>query len=322
MAALSGRRPESPREEILCEVFAEVLGLERVRPDDDFFDLGGYSLLALRLERRLLARGVQMSAVSLLQTPTPAGLASRTDLLCVRDELAVLPIREHGTDFPFFFVHPAGGSSWCYTALAEFVPGSHPLYGLQARGQDDASLRAGLVGEMAVDYVKQIRSLQETGPYHLAGWSFGGLVAHEIGVQLQAAGEQVAELILLDAYPAGGWRSQDVPDLDQILDKIRREADPIRAGISHEQLMNLASLRQNNISIALAHEPSIFSGDCVLIVAAESNPVNESAAARWKPYVSGQIQLASVACCHDDIIQPHMAGPTWAEVERLLTQRR
>jgi thioesterase domain-containing protein len=78
-----------------------------------------------------------------------------------------------------------------------------PLYGLQARGLGDAAAALpGTVAEMAADYIGQIRAVQPSGPYHLLGWSLGGVVAHEMAVQLQAAGERVAALVLLDAYPA------------------------------------------------------------------------------------------------------------------------
>src|SRR6202035_6200465 len=95
----------------------------------------------------------------------------------IRDALGVLlPIRAHGSNPPFFCMPPGGGVSWCYMPLARYVPADYPLYGLQDRGLDGASQLAGSVRDMAADYLEQIRAVQGSGPYHLLGWSFGGIV--------------------------------------------------------------------------------------------------------------------------------------------------
>lgn len=333
MAALSkpGQNPPRQeiyrREEILCEAFAKVLGLEQVGPDGDFFDLGGSSLLALRLEQELLGRGARIPALALLETPTPAGLANRPDLLRKGDGINIFPLRGRGDDFPFFFIHIAWGLCWSYLHVAEHIPAAHPLYGLQARRGDDDPGFPGSIREMAADYIASICTIQENGPYHIAGWSFGGLVAHEIGVQLQATGEQVAELILFDAFPADPDRVADtarwpvkfrhVPSLDEIIEDMYRESALIPVGLSQQEIMALARIRQNNIKIGLAHEPSKFDGDLILIAAAESHPGKKSVSDPWKNHVSGTIHESSVPCVHNDMFRPDMAGRTWAEVEEL-----
>jgi thioesterase domain-containing protein len=326
MAAVPEQSQKSPREELLCEAFAEVLGLEQVGVDDDFFDLGGSSLLALRLEGRLLAKAVRVPALALLETPTPAGLANRPDLVSRRDGLGVLPLRDGGDDFPFFFMHAGWGWCWCYFSVVEHVPDSHPIYGLQARGENDGPGLPGSLKEMAADYITKIRALQEKGPYHLAGWSFGALVAHEVGVQLQAAGEEVAELIFFDPFPGGynnsvadfgRWRSRQVPVLEDMIEDTGKEASLLPVGLSKQEIMDRARTRQNNAMIGIAHEPSRFEGDCLVIVAANGYPGITSVADGLQNYVSGKIHEAFVPCVHNDMFNPDMAGQVWTEVERL-----
>jgi thioesterase domain-containing protein len=321
MAVPSQQDSIATRERILCEVFAEILGLDCVGVNDDFFDLGGYSLLALKLEHQLLTRGVRVSAIALLQTPTPAGLARRSDILCVRDELGILPLRDHGSDFPYFFMHIAWGWCWCYLPVVQHVHESHPIYGLQGRGQHGTSNLPGSISDMAADYIEKIRTVRKSGPYHIAGWSFGGIVAHEVAVQLQAVGEQVANLIIFDWYPPDPTRRKAPcrPTLDDMMKDMRDEIDLIPAGISDEQVMDIVRMRQNNIKIAVDHKPSLFDGDCML-VAAEYNPAHKAATDRWAPYISGETYMTAVPCAHNDMFRPDMAGQTWAAVERLLEQ--
>ncbi|MFD0690813.1 non-ribosomal peptide synthetase [Actinomadura fibrosa] len=330
-------------EDVLCAAFAEVLGLDAVGVDDDFFASGGHSLLAAKLAARLAERGVAVSVRDLLMGRTVGGLMARMDLASVHDALDVLlPIRTSGDGTPIFCVHPGSGMSWCYMPMARHVPDGFRIYGLQARGLDGTTGLSGSVREMAADYAAQIRSVQETGPYHLLGWSFGGVPAHEIAVQLQAAGEEVAALVIMDTYPpapggrpdsaAGGRRDEPVRDgaagdeegvLEHLMERMRREAGHILGAISDDEYRTLARVFRTNMTIRGAHEFGRFDGNALLLVADEGRDEGEAMAGRWAPYISGEISEVRLPCKHSDMIRPDMLARAWAAMEAWLgTTRR
>ncbi|MFE1905517.1 amino acid adenylation domain-containing protein [Streptomyces gardneri] len=204
------RGPRDSREETLCGLFAETLGVETVGVDDGFFDLGGHSLLATRLIAGIRrAFGVDLGIQALFEAPTVAGLAARlTDdgpTTPTGDSLGpLLPLRPRGAvahAAPLFCVHPAAGISWVYAGLLRHLGPERPLYGLQARGLTPPELPAAGLDAMVKDYLAQLRSVQPEGPYHLLGWSFGGIIAHALATRLRAEGQEVALLALMDAYP-------------------------------------------------------------------------------------------------------------------------
>ncbi len=114
----------------------------------------------------------------------------------------LLTLRAHGSTPPLFCVHPGSGLGGGYAGLLRHLGTTRPLHALQALGLDAPSERLpASVEEMAADYVRRIRTVRPSGPYHLLGWSFGGLVAHAMATRLQSQGEQVGVLAVLDAYP-------------------------------------------------------------------------------------------------------------------------
>ncbi|EWM10646.1 dimodular non-ribosomal peptide synthetase, partial [Kutzneria sp. 744] len=202
VTSIEGRGPRSPREVLLCQLFAEVLKVEQVSIDDNFFDLGGHSLLATQLVSKIGAvLGAQLSIRTLFDAATVAELSTQLDEGDERDPFAMLlPLRTGGDGHPLFCVHPVGGLSWCYSTLLRGLDRDTPVYGLQSRslsgGQPPATLE-----ELVGDYVDQIRKVQPTGPYHLLGWSMGGHLAHAVAASLRQAGDEVPVLVVLDAYP-------------------------------------------------------------------------------------------------------------------------
>ncbi|HST59162.1 MAG TPA: amino acid adenylation domain-containing protein, partial [Longimicrobium sp.] len=194
--------PKPGMEERLAAVWQEVLGVERIGAHDDFFDLGGQSILATRLVARLRGElGVDVPVAMLVQAPTIEAMARALAAgeRAVRPPL--VPLQTFGERPPLFLVHPAGGHVICYRGMAVSLAPDQPVYGLQPRGLEDGMEPIDSLPEMAAYYVEAIRRLRPRGPYRLGGWSFGGVVAWEMARQLRAAGEAVDLLALLDTAP-------------------------------------------------------------------------------------------------------------------------
>jgi thioesterase domain-containing protein/aryl carrier-like protein len=337
-----GRGPATVPEELLCQVFAEVLGTQQVGVDDNFFALGGHSLLAVQLVEQLRAHGVQVSVRNVMEAPSVAELITRLSVSSLRDGIGtLLPIRVHGDKPPLFCLHPVGGLSWCYMPLARYVPADYPLYGLQARGLDGTSPLPASVRQMAADYIEQIRTVQQSGPYHLLGWSFGGVLAHEIAIQLQAQGEQVPVLVVMDAYPPTQEASQpqasgqvepaqqpDDPDshvtpppsgpdtrLPDIIDSLRSEAGPL--AVSDEEFTAFARVALHNEMIMIEHKLARFDGALLIIAAAKERP-EKFFAALWEPYVTGEISETLVPCTHFEMWQPDIMAQVWNDISTWL----
>jgi len=204
--------PRNPLEETLSEMWAEVLGVPCAGVRDDFFEMGGHSLLAVRLFSKLLAAfpGFQPSLAVLLQAPTVEQFASM-----IRNQHAVwsclVQVREGKGRPPFFCVHGAGGNVLSLRDLAMALPSELPFYCLQARGLDGRSTPFASVEETAEHYVELIRGVQPQGPYYLGGGSYGGRVAFEMARRLRMMGQQVGLVTLIDTSNTAYARSLSKP---------------------------------------------------------------------------------------------------------------
>lgn len=330
-AAVTGRGPRTPQEEILCDLFMEVLHLPRVGIDDRFFDLGGHSLLAVQLMSRIReALGVELSIGNLFEAPTVAGLAERLEMGSSQSALDVLlPLRTSGDKPPLFCVHPAGGLSWCYAGLMTNIGTDYPIYGLQARGIGQREELPKTLDDMAADYIKQIRTVQPKGPYHLLGWSLGGNVVQAMATQLQNQGEEVSLLVMLDAYPNHFLPIKEAPDDEEALiallalggydpdslgDKpldfeaaieiLRRDGSAL-ASLDETVILNLKNTYVNSVGILGSYKPKTFRGNVLFfrstIIPEWFDPIEPDS---WKPYINGQIEQIDIGCRHKDLCQP------------------
>jgi amino acid adenylation domain-containing protein len=193
-------QPQDPLECKLSQIWSQILHVRPIARDDNFFDLGGNSLLALRMFGQIQKTlGINLPLATLFAAPTIAQLAN---LMLDQDWSApwssLVSIQPHGTKPPFFCVHPLGGHVLCYQPLAEALGKDQPFYGLQARGLDGRPISLTSLEEMAADYVQEIKLIQPQGPYFLGGHSFGGFVAYEMARQLEQQGDKVAMVALID----------------------------------------------------------------------------------------------------------------------------
>ena len=190
---------DAPTTEKLRAIWEAVLGLEGIGDEDDYFDLGGTSLQALEVFRLIEDRlGVDLPLSILLEAATIADLTEVVEDPSRRFKPLVL-LRPGTGGPPLFFVHSIWGDVIEMRQVAMAMKTDVPIYGLRARGLNPDQEPQRTVEEMAAFCIEAIRDHQPEGPYRVAGYSFGGLVAYEIARRLSEEGEQVSWLGLLDA---------------------------------------------------------------------------------------------------------------------------
>lgn len=198
-------KPKNDVEQRLLDIWTSLFGLAEIGTDSDYFDLGGDSLLAIRLFQRIETEfKIRIPMSTLLQAPTIELLAEHIqrngsrDLTTSDKWSSLVSVQPKGSRPPFFCVHGAGGNIVYYLDLARHLGPDQPFYGLQSQGLDGKSAFLTSIEEMAACYVKEIRSLQPRGPYFLGGYCMGGTIALEMAQQLRAQGQEVALLALMD----------------------------------------------------------------------------------------------------------------------------
>ena len=199
--SLNRKPPADDRTEgQLATIWKEILGLESVSFEQNYFDLGGDSSLAVQMFAEIeKIFGVKLPLATLYETPTIEELSR-----VIRGETEttgwspLVVIQAQGSRPPFFCFHGAGGNVLIYRELSRRLGSDQPFYGLQAQGLDGTQPPLTKVEDMAALYVKEIRRVQPRGPYFLGGYCGGGTIAYEAAQQLQAAGERVALLALFD----------------------------------------------------------------------------------------------------------------------------
>lgn len=211
---------DTVRQQLTC-LWQDLLGVASVGVDDNYFDLGGDSSLAVQLFAQIerVCR-VKLPLATLYEAPTIAELAR-----ILSGEVAssgwspLVPIQTSGSRPPFFCMHGAGGNVLSYRKLSHHLGPDQPFYGLQSKGLDGGCEPLKTIEEMAALYVGHIRTVQPRGPYFLGGYCMGGTVAYEVAQQLQAFGDEVALLALFDTM---NWHKIPVSEWSKISHAVQR----------------------------------------------------------------------------------------------------
>ncbi|MFB7721388.1 amino acid adenylation domain-containing protein [Nocardia sp. NPDC056100] len=322
------RAPVTALEESVAAVFAEVLGVERAGRDDDFFSLGGTSLLASQVVSRLRkVTGAQVMVAWFFTDPTVAGLGARIAAEFDGGEASaadtalgvVLPIRGTGTRTPLFCAPPMAGMSWCYAGLAQYLPEDQPILGLQSPALTELGYWPESLTEVARRYVREMREIQPHGPYRVLGYSLGGNLAQAIATELWAQGERTDVLAILDAYPDADmsdfrdalrdefvalgvtdFPEGDLQELgDDALRALQAAIPPDLAVLTLERIRRIYSGAVRTIELGSAYQPAYFDGDIELFRAEFRGPGETVyGPGHWRPFTGGAITDRPVPVTH------------------------
>ncbi|MEQ9892984.1 non-ribosomal peptide synthetase [Pectobacterium aroidearum] len=201
----SFQAPQSAIEQMLAECWQSLLQRPAVGLQDNFFAIGGDSLLATQVATHIKARIQHAIPLRLLfEYPRLGDLAHELERVIAEgqsvSDRCMVKIQQKGNQTPLFYVHPVGGNVSCYFTLARHLGENQPFYALQSHALIAPDSPYNTVESMAAFYLNEIRQIQPHGPYRLGGWSMGGFIAYEMARLLQEAGEEVQELSMIDTY--------------------------------------------------------------------------------------------------------------------------
>ncbi|WP_332815912.1 type I polyketide synthase [Ramlibacter sp.] len=338
----------NPVEAVIADAWRELLGVEEVGRDDDFFALGGHSLAAVRLFARIRKQwDVDLPLATLFQGSTLAGLAAlvaQAGHLDTRMPSAQAPAAAPASNViqlprawsplvaicrgaagrrPLFCVHGAGGNVLNFKVISDRLGPQQPFYGLQAQGVDGRLPPLGSVEAMAAQYVEAIRTVDPAGPYRLAGYSGGGVIAYEMAQQLMQGGAEVESILMIDTLaPAAATRR--VPVLQKIWLKRhwtlgfalgwpgrRRRARVMQRSyqLALEKLARGEPLPPELVDFHLfrnftdaqaRYQPQPYDGEVVLFRATQAETLYLYAGPwlGWDEHVTGEIRVNEIAGSH------------------------
>ncbi|MET8082181.1 amino acid adenylation domain-containing protein [Streptomyces sp. NPDC005303] len=357
-AALARERaPEPPVTDVqrrLVRVWEETLGVSPIGVHDNFFALGGHSLVALNLAMRIRREfGRKLPVADLLAHNTVARLAPLLTAQESGDEdpARLLPIRRAGEGEPLILVHPVGGGVFCYLPLASQLRPGRPIYGIVSEGLVSGTVANLSVERIAESYVDLLVAKQSKGPYHLAGWSFGAVLVFEMACLLRRRGAEVGSLSMIDAAYPGQFdeslRDEDlallvfvdvlraagmaVPEHDDaewaatlaefptIHEKLRWLVGQLPTaehskGAELEQWEAYFKVFTTNLTAHNDYRPGRYPGDVVYIEGLDGGALGSAGA--WRATVDGQFSPHTIKASHYEILQQ----PYVQEMARLMDQ--
>jgi thioesterase domain-containing protein len=344
-AATEHTAPATFIEAALVGMYATVLNREHIGAADSFFDIGGSSLAAMRLADMINKEiGVDVGVTTIFLHPAPYQLAASID--AIRSGAApsarsgpLVELSKGTGELPLFLIHAVGGTVFAYAQLAHELAGPFRVYGLQAPGLTEPGAIATSLADLVSDYAERIRAVQRSGPYRLAGWSMGGVIAFEIARLLEQSGAEIGLLALLDApfampdahvsdqpLLAGrfladaarslGWDTADAPDpaRSTVPQQLAWLAARLSADGDAQRLRQRFDVFGAHTQLLAGYRPT---GPAVqaptLIVSADGSP-NRAAAQRWPSVLGGPVSTLHVDGDHYTFLRPPLVGEVGASM--------
>ena len=347
-------------ESLITGLWEDLFGFSPIGLQDDFFELGGNSLHAARLVAKIrVLTGRELPLESFLYAPTIERLALLMRASDTVSTSTLVILREGAHERPLFIAHSMSGTLLELWALVREMDCHCAVYGIQGRGLREGEVPNSRVEDMAADYIEQIRSVQPHGPYALAGFSMGGLIAFEIAQQLLQLGETVELVALLDTQldeqclTLQDWLLHQRRRVDLELCEIRARSGrqrvgyirlkaghfadrlrvvsgktPKRSSVDEHQLRGVLSLspRQRRIILALrvamaAYRPKKYPGRVTFFHAAIPNPHWADPLRVWKG-VCRELEVVEVPAGHSDLILPPSVSHVAETLDRLLATKQ
>jgi amino acid adenylation domain-containing protein len=342
--------PTGHTETHLAAIWQELLGVSGIGRNDDFFALGGHSLMALRMFSRINREfNKSLPLATLIQHPTIAKLATMLEPppsarpaarplpgAEVRDKGNIVTLAEGGSQRPLFCIHGGDGGVIFYRGLAALIPKELPLHAIESRELGNSGkIEQSSIEETAAAYVRKILTIQPEGPFRLAGYSFGGVVAHEMACQLTDIGQQVEFLGMFDTHnPAAPsrtysmaerlgvfWKhSGDLPPAQRVAllrarigegiqtnRRIRAELKSARSSGPAEAFSDLrrVQIREENWRAMKDYQPRPFNGRITLFKTSFVNDkVERSADYGWSDLALSGLDIVSVSGHHLALFAP------------------
>jgi aspartate racemase len=309
--------PRTHLELQIVKIWEQVLGVKSIGIRDNFFELGGHSLLALTLFAKIeqLCK-VTIPMATLFSAPTVEQLTA-----IIRQKgwstswLSLVPLKVSGAKPPLFYVHGVLGTVLSARHLGKHLDEEQPIYGIQAQGLQEKKLVHHRVEDMAAAYVKEIKTVQPTGPYCLVGVSTGGIIALEMAQQLYAENKQVAFLGFLDTQKPATSSGQNLETTkhSSFLETFKSEL-PDDAEI-------VAFLEANYEIVVNQYKPKSYPGTITFFLAEESASEKENQSiAYWRDIAQGKLHLHRVPGNHLSMIEEENAPVLAAKVQQCLNQ--
>ena len=251
----------------ICLLFAQLLGLPSVGIEQDYFELGGNSLVAVRLFGAIQEQfGVHLPMATILEASTPRALAHTINQNAKR-ESCVVRLKE-GSDGPrLFLIHDGDGETLLYRSLALRMPPHVPVYGIEPLRVGRVTMAHTTIEEMAKHYLDEIRKRQAQGPYFVGGLCAGGVIAFEIARQLEGQGQEVRHLALVEAAPPRAQKQTTAnarrwqrfsglfrdPSFATVVETARQGAQKLNSYLAYEMRERCRRARVRALRLLLRH---------------------------------------------------------------------